>query len=107
MTIRVTTAAALLAQMRARKEVKAQLMRKGEKVSHYSAREISLLAQQWLDAHQAEVMPECVEKAKAMMLSGALGKRAQRAALARKAVGEALVEIGRSYAASHSTTSGL
>jgi len=80
MTIRVTTAAALLAQMRARKEVKAELQRKGEKVSHYSAREITQLAQQWFDAHRAELMPQCIEKAKAMLLSGALGKRAQRKA---------------------------
>jgi hypothetical protein len=76
MTFRVTTAAAMLAQMRARKEVKAELQRKGEKVAHYSAREITLLAQQWFDAHGAGIKPECVEQAKAMMLSGALGKRA-------------------------------
>ena len=86
MTIRVTTAAALLAQMRARKEVKAELQRKGEKVSHYSAREITLLARQWFDAHGAEIKPECVEQARKMILSGALGKRAQRA-LAQNDVG--------------------
>jgi hypothetical protein len=78
--IRVTTAAALLAQIRARQQAKAELQRKGEKVSHYAAREISLLAQRWLDAHQGEIMPDCVEQARAMILSGTLGKRAQRAA---------------------------
>jgi hypothetical protein len=81
MTIRVTTAARLLAEIRARQEVKEELKRKGLKPTHYSAREISLLAQQWFDAHVAEVMPDCLERAKAMILSGALGKRAQRAAL--------------------------
>jgi hypothetical protein len=81
MTIRVTTAAALLAQIKARQQAKAELQRKGEKVSHYSAREITLLAQQWFDAHGAEIMPQCVEQARGMILSGALGKRAQRAAL--------------------------
>jgi hypothetical protein len=84
MTIRVTTAAALLAQIRARKQAKAELQRKGEKVSHYSAREITLLAQQWLTTHRAELMPDCVERAKAMILSGALGKRAQREALGQQ-----------------------
>jgi hypothetical protein len=81
MTIRVTTAAALLAQIKARKQAKEELKRKGEKVSHYSAREITLLAQQWFDAHGAEIKPQCLQQAKAMILSGALGKRAQRAAL--------------------------
>jgi hypothetical protein len=80
MTIRVTTAAALLAQIKARQQAKAELQRKGEKVSHYSAREITVLAQQWFDAHGAEIMPDCLAQARAMMLSGSLGKRAQREA---------------------------
>jgi hypothetical protein len=81
MTIRVTTAARLLAEMRARQQAKAELQRKGLKPTHYSAREITLLAQQWFDAHGAEIMAHCLARARAMMLSGSLGKRAQRAAL--------------------------
>jgi hypothetical protein len=78
MSIRITTAAAVLAQMRARQAVKDQLRSKGEKVSHYAARDITRLAEGWLALHGSELMPQCVEQAKAMILSGQLGKRAQR-----------------------------
>jgi len=44
MTIRVTTAAAMLAQIKARQAVKDELRSKGEKVTHYTARDITLLA---------------------------------------------------------------
>jgi len=78
--IRVTTAAAMLAQIKARQAVKNELRHRGEKVTHYSARDITLMANDWLDAHWVEILPECKEQALAMILSGALGKRAQRAA---------------------------
>jgi hypothetical protein len=77
MTIRVTTATALLAQIKARQAVKDQLRSKGEKVTHYAARDITLMAQDWLTLHSAELMPDCLERARKMILSGALGKRAQ------------------------------
>jgi hypothetical protein len=80
MTIRITTAPQLLAQIRARQAVKDQLQRKGEKVSHYAAKDITTMANDWLAQHRAELMPQCVEQARAMILSGQLGKRAQLAA---------------------------
>jgi hypothetical protein len=45
---RITTAAVVLAQLRARKAVKQQLQRQGLKVSHFAAREITALASQYL-----------------------------------------------------------
>jgi hypothetical protein len=43
-TIRITTAAHVLAQFRARQAVKQQLQRQGLKVAHLAARKISALA---------------------------------------------------------------
>ena len=77
MSIRITTAASALAALRARQHVKDQLRRKGEKVSHYAAHEISRMAQSYLALHQAELMPDCIAQARAMILSGSLGKRAR------------------------------
>jgi hypothetical protein len=83
MSIRITTAASALAAIRARQHVKAELQRKGEKVSHYAAKEISRMAQSYLALHSAELMPDCIARARAMILSGRLGKRAQRALCAK------------------------
>jgi cytochrome c553 len=47
-TIRITTAAHVLAQLRARQAVKRQLQARGEKVSLYAARDITALARQYL-----------------------------------------------------------
>jgi uncharacterized lipoprotein YajG len=80
-TIRITTAAHVLAQLRARNAVKRQLQALGHKVSHYSARDISVLVNQYLAEHRAELIPEAIAKARAMILRGDFGKRAQRAAL--------------------------
>jgi len=51
MTIRVTTAAAVLAQMQARKATKAEMQKLGLKPTHFSAREISTWAEVYLDEH--------------------------------------------------------
>jgi len=77
--IQLATAATILAQLEARKAVKDQIKRKGEHVSHYAAREITILAREYLTQHRAELMPGALERARAMILSGLLGKRAQRA----------------------------
>ena len=77
MTIRLTTAAAMLATIRARQAVKDQLRREGLKVSHYAARDITVLAEQWLTEHRGELAEQCLAQARAMILSGALGKRAR------------------------------
>ena len=77
-TIRITTAAHVLAQLRARQHVKRQLQALGHKVSHYSARDISVLANQYLGEHRDELMPPAVEQAQRWMLQGVFGKRAQK-----------------------------
>jgi len=77
--IQLTTAAAILAQLEARKAVKDQIKKKGEHVSHYSAREITIIAREHLTQHRVSLMPDALERARAMILSGLLGKRAQRA----------------------------
>jgi hypothetical protein len=77
--IQLTTAAQCLAMMRSRNAVKDELRKQGLKVAHYSAREISSWASVYLDDHHAELIPDALEQAKRMILSGAMGKRAQRA----------------------------
>ena len=78
-TIHITTAAHVLAMLRARNAVKEELRKQGLKVSHLAAREITSLAQVYLDDHHETLIPDAIEEARAMILKGALGKRAQRA----------------------------
>jgi hypothetical protein len=78
MTIQLTTAAHVLAQLRARNAVKDQIRKQGLKPTHYSARDISGWAIVYLDEHP-ELIPEAIANARAMILKGALGKRAARA----------------------------
>jgi hypothetical protein len=75
---RITTAARILARLRARQAVKASLRAQGLKLTNYSAREITSWAQVYLDDHCAELIPPALAQAHAMIASGALGKRAQR-----------------------------
>jgi hypothetical protein len=77
MTIQLTTAARVLAQLRARNAVKDQIRKQGLKVSDYKAREITGWADVYLDEHP-ELIPEAIANARAMILEGLLGKRAQR-----------------------------
>jgi hypothetical protein len=79
MTIQLTTAAHCLAMLRSRRAVKSELRAYGLKPSHLSAREITSWAQLYLDEHADELIPEALANARAMMLRGDLGKRAQRA----------------------------
>jgi hypothetical protein len=83
MTIRITTAAQALAQIKARSAVKDQLRHQGLKVTDYAAKDISVMANKWLIDHYAEMLPGCIEQARSMMLSGSLGRRAQKTALAQ------------------------
>jgi hypothetical protein len=78
-TIRITTAAHALAQLRSRQAAKRQLQALGHKVSHYSARDISVLANQYLSEHRAELMPHAIAEITEATLRGDFGKRAQRA----------------------------
>lgn len=72
----------MLAQLQARKAVKEQLRREGLKPTHYAAREISLMASEYLMAHRAELMPPAIETITHWTLAGEFGKRAQRALFA-------------------------
>ncbi|MGO8921349.1 MAG: hypothetical protein ACLQF4_00235 [Xanthobacteraceae bacterium] len=76
--IQITTAAKVLAQLRARQAVKRELQKHGLKVSAYSARDISVWARLYLEDHHEALIPPAIEQARAMILSGDLGKRAQR-----------------------------
>lgn len=82
-SIRITTAARVLAMLRARQAVKRELQAQGLKVSHYSAREITSWAHVFLDDHHETLIPAAIEEARAMILRGDLGKRAQRALAAQ------------------------
>ena len=77
-TISITTAAHVLAQLRAKQAVKRELQAQGLKPSHYAAREITGWANVYLDEHP-ELIHQATAKARAMILEGALGKRGQRA----------------------------
>ena len=77
-TIRITTAARVLARLRARNAVKEELRKQGLKLTQYSGREITSWANVYLDEHP-ELFPEALVQARAMILRGDLGKRAQRA----------------------------
>jgi hypothetical protein len=78
-TIRITTAAHALAMLRSRNAVKDSLRAHGLKVSHFAAKEITSWAMVYMDDHSAELMPRAIEEARRMILSGAMGKRAQKA----------------------------
>jgi len=65
--------------LRSRQAVKSELRAQGIKPSHLSAREITSWAQLFLEDHANELIPEAIANARAMILRGDLGKRAQRA----------------------------
>jgi len=77
-TIRITTAAVVLAQLQARRAIKQQLQRQGVKVAHLAAREITALASEYLAAHREELMPSAIEMIERWTAEGVFGKRAQR-----------------------------
>ena len=77
-TIRITTASVVLAQLRARNAVKAELRKYGLKPTHYAAREISSWAQLYLEDHPNSIA-EAKPVVEAWIAQGAFGKRAQRA----------------------------
>jgi hypothetical protein len=82
-TIRITTAAHVLAQFRARQAVKDQLRKQGLKVSHYAARDITAMACEYLSEHRSELLPPAIETIERWTLAGEFGKRAQRALSAK------------------------
>jgi hypothetical protein len=76
--IQLTTAARVPAGLKARVAVKDQIRRRGLKPSQYAAKDIKGWADVYLDEHP-ELIPEALASARAMILEGLLGKRAQRA----------------------------
>jgi hypothetical protein len=74
-TIRITTAAHALAQLRARNAVKEEIRKQGLTLTQYSASEITSWAILYLDDLRSELMPEAIASARAMILRGDLGKR--------------------------------
>jgi hypothetical protein len=81
--IQITTAAHVLAMLRARNAVKEELRKQGLKLTEYSAREITSWASVYLDDHRSELMPDAIAQARAMILAGVCGKRAARALRAK------------------------
>jgi hypothetical protein len=77
--IQLTTASRALAMLRSRQAVKRELQRQGLKLTQYSAAEITSWANVYLDDHHETLIPDALEEARQMILSGAMGKRAQRA----------------------------
>lgn len=79
MTIQLTTAAHCLAMLRSRNAIKDELRKHGLKLAQFSAAEITSWAHVFLDDHHETLIPAAIAEARAMILRGALGKRAQRA----------------------------
>jgi hypothetical protein len=67
-----------LAIHKARRIVQDQIRARGEKVSHYAAKDITLLAEQYLNEHRHELIREAWVRVQAMTAEGFFGKRAQR-----------------------------
>ena len=76
--IELTTAARVLAQLRARNAVKDAIRRQGHKPSALTAAEIKSWAELYVSDHPA-LREQALQDARAMILDGLLGKRAQRA----------------------------
>jgi hypothetical protein len=63
--------------LRSRNAVKDAIRKQGLKVAQYTAREITSWAILYLEDNRATLLPEALAQARAMILSGAMGKRAR------------------------------
>ena len=63
--------------------MKAELQRRGEKVSHYAARDINVFLREYLAQHGDELMPDAIATIERWILAGQFGKRSQRALCAK------------------------
>jgi hypothetical protein len=63
--------------LRSRNAIKDELRKQGIKITTMSAAELSSWARLFFEDHQAELLPKAIEEARAMILKGALGKRAR------------------------------
>jgi hypothetical protein len=79
MTIQLTTAAHCLAMLRSRNAVKDRIKAEGLKPAHYSAREITSWAILYLEDNRATLLPDAIAQARAMIVRGDFGVKAQRA----------------------------
>ncbi len=75
---RMRSAVFTLALYSAKKAVKRQLQAQGLKVAHYSARDITILAERYLNDHRTELIAEAKETVECWVAEGFFGKRAQR-----------------------------
>jgi hypothetical protein len=66
-----------IAHSRARDAVKRQLRDRGLKPSHFSAKQISILAEEYLAVNGAELLADAVILVERLRAEGYLGKRAQ------------------------------
>jgi hypothetical protein len=66
-----------IAHLRARDAVKRELQGRGLKISHFSAKQISILAEEYFAQHGAELLNEAVTTVERLRTMGYLGKRAQ------------------------------
>ena len=66
-----------IARLRARNAVKRQLRDRGLRVSHFSAKEISVLAEEYFVQHGAELLNEAATTVERLRVECYLGKRAQ------------------------------
>jgi hypothetical protein len=76
---RLKSAVFTRALYRAKDAVKRQLQAQGHKVAHYSSRDITILAQAYLDQHREELLPEAMQTVERWAAEGFFGKRVQRA----------------------------
>ena len=68
-----------MARYRAKKNVIAQIRARGDKVHHYSARQIAELAEAELERNRASLFEEAKAVVEQWTAQGFFGKRAQRA----------------------------
>ena len=74
---RMITCASVLAHQRALKATKEALRARGLRVSNYSHRELSLLANEYAKRHGEELINEAAETIERWRMEGFFGKRAQ------------------------------
>jgi hypothetical protein len=69
----------VLAHRSAKKEIERQIRARGERIAQYSCRDLALLAEQYLNEHQAELIAEAKASVERWAAEGFFGKRVQRA----------------------------
>jgi len=86
--IQYRTAIAHCALRRAKDAVKCSIRAHGLKPNHYSARELTVWAEVYLDDHRDELLAEAKTTVERWTAEGVFGKRAQRDLLKLKTFGQ-------------------